>query len=220
MIIAAFGLLLMVSVFITVQGCADKDADRIIVTGNVFDKLQQIPLAGAEVMLTGKVIQGGTFNPDPSTIAVAFTDANGSFSINIGQVKASDMVLKVVKENYFTLSKELTIKDLSAGNPYHADHHLDPSGWIRLRVQNVNPGDATDLITYRILSDNPVCAGCCTSTYVQGQGPQYDEEIICRTKAGTTATVLWNIHKWNFSTADTALLQIPLMDTVSYHISY
>jgi hypothetical protein len=215
-----FGPLLLASMLFSVFGCEDKDADRIILSGTVYDQLQKIPLAGAEVLLTGKVIQGGTFNPDPSTIAVAFTDANGSFSINTGQLKASDLVLKVVKENYFTLSKELTSNDLSAGKPYQADQYLDPVGWIRLRVQNVNPGDATDLITYRILSDNPACSDCCNSTYVQGEGPHYDQKSVCRTKAGTTATVIWNIHKWNFSTSDTTILNIPLFDTIAYKITY
>jgi hypothetical protein len=217
--IPVFPAAILIMVIVAIAGC-NKDDDRIRIEGTVTDAVQGIPVSGAEVILSGKLIQGGTFNPDPSVIVTAVTDAAGAFQIDILQVKASDFVLSVNKKQYFIQTEELTIQEISSGKKYTNQWALHPEGWIRLRVQNTQPGDASDLITWRILSDNPDCSDCCNSTYIQGHGIQYNELTLCRTKAATVATVTWNVHKWGFSKADTAQLQVPLFDTVSYHLTY
>jgi len=212
-------ILIVLVITLSLGGC-NKDDGRIRIEGTVTDAVQGLPLAGAAVALTGKVIKGGTFNPDPSVIVTVVTDADGFFQIDIAQVKASEMALTVSSERYFNQTKELTIQEVSSGKKYTDNWSLHPEGWVRLRVQNTQPGDATDLITWRILSDNPDCSDCCNSTWVQGYGMQYNNVALCRTKGATTATVAWNVHKWNFSTADTAQLQVPLFDTVNFHLKY
>lgn len=210
---------LILTIITTVFSCG-KEEGRIRISGTVTDPLQQIPVADAEVTLTGKMLQGGSFNPDPSVITMTNTASDGSFSIDIAQVRASELTITIRKRAYFNAVQTLTVQEVSSDKAYEGSWLLHPEGWVNLRVQNTTPGGASDLITYRIFSDNPECSNCCNSDYVQGPGPQYDNTVLCRSSAGTTAKVLWNVHKWNFSRADTTYLNIPLFDTVYYHITY
>lgn len=213
-------MLLFLSVIAAVLFACSKDKDRIMIEGTLMDAVQSIPVEGADVFLFGKKIQGGNYNPSPTVIASANTDNEGKFSINIQQLKASDFEIRVSKERYFSFTEPLTISEISAGKAYNPSYTLHPEGWLRIQVQNSFPFNTNDLISYRILSDNPVCMDCCNSDYIQGSGNTYNVVSSCRTKANTTATIIWNVHKGSGSTLDSALVSIPLFDTVFYHLKY
>lgn len=200
-------------------GC-NKDSDRIIIEGTVTDFVQKQPVEGAEVLLIGKEFQGGTYNPNPSVLAMISTDSEGRFSFNLEQVKASDFEIVVRKDRYFEFSEPLTTNEIASGKTYKPAYTIHPEGWIRLLVQNTFPLNSSDLISYRIISDNPVCSNCCNSAYVQGSGMTYSAVVLCRTKGETKAQIVWNVHKGGGSAPDSASVSIPLFDTAFYHLQY
>ncbi|HRZ41385.1 MAG TPA: carboxypeptidase-like regulatory domain-containing protein [Bacteroidales bacterium] len=212
-------LLLFIPGFLFFAGC-NKNSDRILIEGTVTDVMVAAPVEGVTVNLVGKMFEGGVFNPNPSLIATVQTDASGKFRIDIAQVKASDFELQTVKDRYFDYSKPLTINEISSGKAYNPQISLNPIGALRLQVQNTNPVNASDLITFRIVSDNPSCSGCCNSNWQQGTGMGYDTLAECRTKAGKTAVISWNIHKGTNHKTDSALVNIPRFDTAFYHLVY
>ncbi len=212
-------LFLLTAITLTGPGC-NKDDDHIKIDGTVTDPALSIPVQEAEVYLYGKVFEGGHFNPTSSVITAVTTDEQGKFNINIKQVKASNFELVVEKNQYFTYTKSLSTQDISSGKSYTASVNLHPEGWLHLHVQNTNPYNSSDLITYRILSDNPSCPDCCNSTYLQGQGKTYNVESYCRSKGKTTVSIVWNVHKGGNSKADSAFVVLPVFDTAYYHLAY
>lgn len=213
-------MLLFLSAIAAVLFACSKDKDRIMIEGTLTDAVQLIPIGGSDVFLYGKKFQGGNYNPNPTVIASVSTDSEGKFSINIEQLKASDFEIRVNKEQYFSFSEALTISEISAGKTYKPSYTLHPEGWLRLHVQNTFPFNNSDLISYRIISDNPVCSDCCKSDYIQGSGNTYNVVSSCRTKANTAALIIWNVHKGGGSTLDSAIVNIPLFDTAFYHLKY
>ncbi len=205
--------------FLLSLGC-NKNTDRIVIEGTITDAFQSIPLQGVTVSLYGKLFSGGVFNPNPSLITSAQTDAEGKFIIDIEQVKASDFELQAARDQYFDYIKILTINEIASGKAYQPQIGMNPTGILRLKVQNTNPINASDLITYRIVSDNPSCNDCCNSDWKQGQGMTYNTETVCRTKAGKPAFIIWNIHKGTTHKSDSATVNIPLFDTAFYHLVY
>ncbi|MFO7723364.1 MAG: carboxypeptidase-like regulatory domain-containing protein [Bacteroidales bacterium] len=207
-------LLLLIS-----TGCK-KEEDKIIIEGIVNDPAQSIPVEGADVFLYGKVFEGGMFNPDPSVIAYAVTGTDGKFLININQVKASDFEIRVEKPHYFPFMEVLDNNEIAAGKTYKPAYTLNPEGWLKLRVQNINPYSSADLIAYKIESDNPSCSSCCNSNYVQGQGTLYDATSTCRSKGGKEVLIIYNVHKAGNSKIDSATVLLPVFDTAYYHLQY
>lgn len=214
-----FVLILIFLLFMAAMAC-NKDSDRIIIEGSVTDPVQSVKVEGATVYLYGKLLQGGVFHPDPSVIAMATTDASGNFKIDIGQVKASDFEMHVLKENYFGFTEPLTTSEISAGKTYNPAYQIYPQAWIHLKVRNTFPYDSSDLISYRILSQNPSCADCCSDAYVQGSGMNYNNESLCRSRALSAARIIWNVHKGGNSITDSAVLTLPLFDTAYYELKY
>lgn len=212
-----FALTLMMAFLFS--GCK-KDQDRIMIEGSIMDAVQSAPVADATISLYGKVLEGGIYNPSSTVIASAVSDAQGKFAINIQQVKASDFELVVTRTSYFEYREALTVDDISSGNTYEPVIQFSPEGWLRLKVQNSNPINASDLISYRIISDNPECSDCCNSAWKQGQGMVVNTESLCRSKAGSQALIVWNIHKGINHASDSTLVPIPLFDTAFYHLQY
>jgi hypothetical protein len=200
-------------------GCK-KDQDRIIIEGSVTDQSQGTPVEGATVYLYGKLFAGGLYNPDPSIITSATTDAQGNFVINQPQVKANEFEIHIEKELYFTFQETLDDGQVSAGKIYQPAYSIYPAGWIRLRVQNTNAHDPDDRINYRLYSQNPECSDCCQNAFVQGTGMNYNQESVCKTYGGTAVKLLWYVHKSGISKADSTTLQVPVKDTVFFHLKY
>lgn len=207
-----FGLILVVS------GCK-KDPDRIVIEGEVFDPVQSVYVGNADVFLTGKVFEGGVFNPDPVVIASTVSDNSGKFSIDVEQIKASDFKLQIVKELYFTHEKSLTINEIASGKAYQSSFDLFPVGWLSLRVENTKPFNSSDLISYRIISDNPLCYDCCSDIYNKGKGTDYDSVTVCRSKGGKQFIISWYVYKGD-TTVDSVSLVMPVFDTLFYHLKY
>jgi hypothetical protein len=212
-------LVILFFLFALASGCK-KDDDKIIIDGMITDPAQSLPVEGADVYLYGKLFEGGMFNPDPSVITVVTTGADGKFLIKIGQVKASDFEIRVEKEHYFPFTEVLSGNQIAAGKTYTPAYNLHPEGWLQLRVQNTNPYSSADLIAYKIESDNPSCSSCCNSNYVQGQGTLYDLTTTCRSKGGKNVLVIYNVHKAGHSKIDSAVILLPVFDTVYYHLKF
>jgi hypothetical protein len=214
------GVLISFLIIIVAALACNKDSDRIIIDGSVTDPVQLMKVQGANVSLYGKLFQGGVFHPDPSVIAMATTDASGNFKIDVGQVKASDFEIHVQKDDYFGFTEPLTTNEIAAGKTYTPAYQIYPQAWIHLKVRNTFPYNASDLISYRILSQNPSCADCCSDAYVQGAGTNYNKEVFCRSRALSSAKILWNVHKGGNSFTDSAILILPLFDTAYYELNY
>ncbi len=213
-----FFSIILISLVFTLSGCK-KDADRIIIEGVVTDPVQMIAVDNADVYLYGKVFEGGMFNPDPVVIASASTDNLGKFSINTEKIKASDFELHVVKKNYFTIEESLTLNEIASGKAYRPAFDLFPMGWLKLRIQNYKPFNSSDMITYRIISDNPVCYDCCSNKYVKGIGTEYDSVTVCRSKGGKEITISYLVFRGD-TTIDSVSLVLPVFDTLFYHLKY
>jgi len=212
-------LLVSVLLICIIPSCK-KDQDRIIIEGSVTDQIRGIPLEGATVYLYGKVFSGGLFNPDPSVITSTTTDAQGKFVINHQQVKANEFEIHIEKELYFSFKELLDDGQVSAGKTYKPAYSLNPAGWIRLKVQNTHLPEPDDRINYRLYAQNPECSDCCQNTFVQGNGMNYNQESVCKTYGGTSVKLLWYVHKSGISKADSAFLQVPVQDTVFFHLKY
>jgi hypothetical protein len=213
-------LLLLTSVMMCVLPACQKDQNRIVIEGTVTDQSQGMPLEGATVYLLGKLFSGGLYNPDPSIITSTTTNAQGKFVINQQQVKANEFEIHIEKELYFSFEELLSDGQVSAGKTYKPSYSLFPAGWIRLRVQNTHFPEPDDQINYRVYAQNPDCSDCCQNAFVQGNGMNYNQESVCKTYGGTSVKLLWYVHKSGISKADSATLQVPVKDTVFYHLKY
>ncbi len=201
------------------SGCK-KAEDRLSINGQVTDAVRKIPLAEADVFLYGKVIQGGIFNNTPTIIVQTVTNDAGEFTIDNPQIKASDLELVVWKMGYFEVREILADNQVASGKIYETSVALHPEAWINLQVQNTNPFNSSDLISYRIISSNPICSDCCISDHVQGNGTNYNVTSTCRTQSKTPVIILWNVHKGSSHKLDSVVLTTPISDTLFYHLKY
>jgi hypothetical protein len=212
--------LLLVSILFICFSCK-KNKNIIQVEGTVFDPNTNEYVANVNVVLSAsKLSSGGIFSSGYEDIATMTTDASGTFSCEFKEEKFSGYQIRISKEHYFELVKELTTSDIVAGSKFSPTYSIYPECFIRMEVRNVIPLDTNDYITYNFTGGWVSCYECCDNTLYSGIGMNYSDTLICRTYGNQNVTLTYNVTKGGTTLLHTLNHYCNAFDTTKFIVSY
>jgi hypothetical protein len=205
---------------IAVSGCK-KDKGSLSVTGQVTNAVTGQPVSGVQVVLKSRDLSGGTYITTPVTAATATTDASGYYTLEWQRRSSSEYILSANKSGYISYSESIN-PDLFNGTPNQTRNFGMPAlAWLRIHIQNVNPFDAADEVTFQLTSGYQSCgASCCNGLPVVIPGMVVDSVYVCQVYGG--GTVSWQAlatHNGNTQTQQNAAVAVAF-DTVQINLNY
>lgn len=204
--------------FIIFLSCKRKE-ENILILGQIYDYERNVPLQNVQVVLSGKKIESGSWSSNFSKLGSDITDAQGNYSIEIENTKASDFKIELTKDNYYFLSTEYKTDDISKGKNVF-NYRLHSIAYVKLFIKNSIPFSAQDFFTYNISNFNNNCIECCTDSNYTFVGQNVDEIKKCKTYGAYNLIIKYTVRKNNEINEYTdSLLTIPF-DTVKHFINY
>ena len=140
-------LILYALIFITIFSCKRKE-EHIFVIGQTYDNEQNVPIQNVKVVLYGRKIESGSWSSTYTKLGSDVSDAQGSYSIDIENIKASDFKIELTKDNYYSHAVEYKTDDISKGNNVF-NFGLHSIAFVKLYIKNSNPATNQDLFTYK-----------------------------------------------------------------------
>ncbi len=198
----------------------NKDKNLIIVEGTVKDPNTGINVEAARVVFSSTKVTNGVYNSGFTEVARTTTDASGKFSFEIEEERASMYRIAISKENYFSLSTDISGSELVAGTPYYPEYSIYPIGYIKLHIVNTAPIDDNDAISYTFSSGWLGCYECCDNTLRFGYGVAVDQWWKCKTFGNQNVVATWNVTKNSNTILHNATIYCIASDTVTYEILY
>ncbi len=162
---------------LTLFSCKKEDLE-LFIQGNVNDPNLNISVAGAQVVLSGQEISGGTFNPSFITQATTTTNGNGHFEIKFPRKTISTYRIEVTKDNYFRTTIEITGDAVQPDETYNVNIDVLPMAYYQLTLKNNPPTDEFDRISYRNVNADLSC-DCCNNQTLTLIGEQIDTTFTC-----------------------------------------
>lgn len=156
-----------------------KDDLQLLISGIVEDPNQQIAVAGAHVVLTGQVLEGGSFNNNFNQLATATTNANGQFSMEFERKTVANYRIQVEREGYLNNQIEFSGDQVRPDETYNTTVQILPEAWSKVRLSNQNPFDEEDRLAFRYVDATLACA-CCDEQTVVLFGMNADSSWTCK----------------------------------------
>ena len=186
-----------------------KDSRYTKIEGQVLEYGSNKPLVGAEVFLQEAIYAPFSGGGNYITIDTFYTDNEGKYSIEFLHLPSTDSynVSYQVEAHSFWYYPET--KSMETGYGHRRNIILDPFGWIKVHLKNVNPFDNKDYLFTSIEG---------------GGGHYYGKEIdlidIRTRNANKKIGLYWTVKKNNILKEYNDSLYLPAHDTVNYEILY
>lgn len=204
---------------LTINACK-KDKKTIQLSGIISDASGN-KVEGVTVNLQGTLLQGGTYSSGFSDIASAKTDANGYYEINTDWQTVGKYKITLFKYNYFENSKEYIADDIPIGSEVTKNLNIHPIAWIKIIVNNTDPYDNSDRISFKYDSeDTPVCSDCCNNTPTLGYGMIYSNTSKCKLYGNKNAKISWTVQKHSEIKTYSENVFCSAFDTTAFNIDY
>ena len=203
---------------ILLSTCKKEDLE-LYITGNVSDPNQMMTVAGASVVLSGKELSGGTFNNNFNTIASTATNGNGDFEFQFERRTISQYRIRVTKEGYFEKNILITGDAVQPDVTYNVNIESIPKAYYKLRLENSNPFDDTDRITYRNTNAELAC-NCCNDQNVTILGMAVDTTYTCIHEGASWLKYFYEVEKNNNTNSFIDSVYLIPFDTTANHITY
>ena len=211
-------LILYALIFITIFSCKRKE-EHIFVIGQTYDNEQNVPIQNVKVVLYGRKIESGSWSSTYTKLGSDVSDAQGSYSIDIENIKASDFKIELTKDNYYSHAVEYKTDDISKGNNVF-NFGLHSIAFVKLYIKNSNPATNQDLFTYKITNFENNCFDCCTDSSYTYVGQNVDEYKKCKTYGAFNLIIKYTVRKNNeIKEYVDSVLTTPF-DTITHNINY
>lgn len=197
----------------------NEEPEPVTFSGQINDPVQGIPVANATVKIAlQQSANNNVINTGFVVMASTTTDANGNYSITFSPENPVTYRLIVEKNLYFGQQTDYSHNAIATGSNTTTNFNINPVGWFKVNIKNVNPVDNDDVILFQNTSENNGCATCCSNTAVSFTGMNVDTYILCQRVAHPNITYSWfvtkngNLTTFNSSTSgivgDTAVVTI------------
>lgn len=190
-------------------GC-EKGTGSFVFTGTVSDLTFNQGLEGAQIKLY-KVPIGTSDEIFVQNITLSST---GTYKFEVPRERMERYILRVQKDLYFPIEKEVYYSELSIQSDNIFDLNTKAQSWAKIHFKNLNP-NPTDHFRYIKQEGLAACASCCPSTTQDFYGP-LDTTFYCLNNGNTTYSLFYwemntsnNGQKSTFTTAfDTTLIEV------------
>lgn len=212
--------LLLVSVLF-LQCKKNREPEPVTISGNVSDNIQGIPVANANIQIKyQQAASNSVFNSGFISIASTTTDANGNYSVTFTPESPITYKIIVDKAYYFSKESQVSADVASAGTNTTVNFGIDPLGWLKVNVKNLNPHDVNDNIIYQNTSESSACSSCCNNSPVSLDGMTIDTFFICQRVAAPAISYSWFVTKNGNTNPFTGSTTAIIGDTVVVNINY
>lgn len=176
-ILTFFSLLLL---FPISSSCKKKEL-LFTLEGYVTDKTFGAPLDGAKVTLE-EVLEIGS---NDEIIHETTVGENGQYQLVFKRQKATKYILRVEKENYFTIYKEIPFSEFSTEKPFFLASSTTAKAWVKLVFINGAPANNTDSFRFIRTKGKVDCDECCPGTERVIYGTE-TQEFLCVNDGNTS----------------------------------
>ncbi len=212
-------LFVLISVFVLETSCK-KEPKTIKIWGSVSDAAGN-KVSGVKVGLQGTLLEGGSFSSGFSDMASSNTNSSGSYEISTEWKVVDKYKIKLFKQNYFDNSFNYLANDIPSGADVNKNLVIHPVAWIKISVNNINPYDDNDQISYKYDNNEPfTCFDCCNNSSTIGYGSIYSNVLICKLKGNANAKVTWVVKKDNTIQSYNQNIFCTAFDTTEISINY
>ncbi|MBI1837007.1 MAG: hypothetical protein HYR91_07050 [Flavobacteriia bacterium] len=203
------GLLLLV--IISLLSCKKKKA-HFLIKGTITDNSFSAPLTGATAYLYS--VPTGT----NKQVFLATSDlaADGTYNFDILRDKSDEYVIKIDKENYFSLEKTINFSALSVEKDNIYNYSIDAKSWVNLHFKNLSP-QASDELQYIKQQGKADCLECCPKSYQFLTGA-VDTNIYCINNGNSIYSYMYFVSGTS-NNGIKEMMTIPF-DTVELYLEY
>lgn len=209
---------ILFSLIILLSTCKKEDLE-LHLTGNISDPNQMTVVAGASVVLAGKELSGGTFNNNFNTIASSVTNGNGHFVFQFERRTISEYRIRVTKDGYFEKNILITGDAVQPDVTYNVNIEAIPMAYYKLRIENTNPFDDSDRISYRNTNADLDCS-CCNDQNVTMIGTTVDTTYTCVHEGAQWLKYYYEVEKNSNTNSTIDSVYLLPFDTTANHITY
>jgi hypothetical protein len=190
-------------------GC-EKGTGEFKIKGTVTDNTMNQGLAGATAALY-KVPIGTS---DELFVKSVVLSSNGAYEFVVPRERMERYILRVDKDLYFPIEKEVYYSELSIKTDNIFDLNTNAMAWAKIHFKNLNPSPL-DHFRYIKQEGLAACASCCPSSAQDFYGA-LDTTFYCLNNGNTTYSLYyWELNTQNsgpkstFTTAfDTTLIEV------------
>ena len=170
-------------------GC-EKGTGEFRIKGTVTDNTFNQALGAAQISLY-KVPIGTS---DELFVKSMMLSSNGNYEFVVPREKMERYVLRLNKDLYFPIEKEVFYSELSIQNDNIFDLNTKAMAWAKIHFKNLNP-TPTDHFRYIKQEGLAACLSCCPSTTQNFYGP-LDTTFYCLNNGNT----IYSLFYWEMNT--------------------
>ncbi len=132
-------------VLLLIFSSCKKNGAQVILSGKVLDVTNSNPVPYATVFVQKN--NSGCISCNPATFATVTADANGNFSYTYSTEKNYSYDVAAISNNYFGNASTGGVSVNGTGN-INVVVKLQPHSWLKLHFKNVSPYNYSDKIDY------------------------------------------------------------------------
>jgi len=210
---------LSVFFFMSFSSCR-KDGNVLVFEGKVTLGNTSDAPAGIMLSLRGKIVDDNSYGREME-LTTATAESDGTYHIEIDNVRASEFTLTIKKTEFFTVSKKIKGDEIAPGKPYQYNPVLYPKSYLKLHIENVYaPKKEEDVVTVTVEHSSPSCTSCCAMENKMFKGAGVDTVAVCNVYGNRTVHVKWIVNKGGEINNYAKDLECKASDTTVYTIDY
>jgi len=164
---------------ILICGCKKKNKNAGF-SGLVFEPNMYSYIADAEVILSGQLVESGTWNTNYTILQRTKTDEEGKFELEIELQRISSYRITVSKDGFFDESYTIDPELINEGKIYDNTYNIFSESSLLLNIKNIYPSDSLDELTYSLNAQTQPYNECCSTSDYTFTGTNIDESVSCK----------------------------------------
>ncbi|GAB4298867.1 MAG: hypothetical protein Kow0068_22610 [Marinilabiliales bacterium] len=208
---------LLLTIF--VSACKKKE-DNYIITGIVYNAMNSETVPGVNIEVSAQMIENGTWNSQYTNLTSVVSQNDGSYRIELDNVKIASLRFNLTKNNYFNELIDINPENLSNSEENNQDLAVYPMAWIKYHIENQNPYDEQDILKIRVNGITKDDLNCCNEEYEQYTGMSVNVDEICKIPGNQNVTIEYLVTKHSNVTSHSMAVNLVSGDTSEVNILY
>lgn len=190
---------------VLIVGCRKDPVFELEIIGTATSSADGSALAGVQIQLWEKVLEGGSLSNTAELAASATTDASGAYSMTFERRNASEYDIRYSGSGLVEGSVFINPESVVPGTPRCVNLSIPEATNVVTVLVNSNPETVEDEIAFRFLNATSPCV-CCNN----------DEVVITGNAVDSTRTCIEHSGKWlrYFATVDRISGTYTILDSV------
>jgi hypothetical protein len=164
-----------------------KGKGEFVLSGKLTDQTFDQALSGSTV----KLYQVPVGTTQAELIGTQAIGSDGKYSFSFSRDKMEKYILKVTKNNYFKIEKEIYFSSLTLKEENIRNYGTTAKSWVKIHLLNQDPQPGDQLV-YVKQQGKTGCEECCQSGTFYFEGP-VDTTFYCINDGNTTYSFLYSI---------------------------